>query len=155
MEVVLWGIIGSVIGALLVLLVDRTLAYIREERGPFTGDWDQLIPAQKDQPAKHDIVHCRNNGSKLSGDIERVEPTGQSYKKWRFEGKREGALVFLLFWSTDRERNPDSYGTIQLHMVGKNHWHGFYVKLIVTSDHLKFTGGLEQFELEWKFRKKS
>ena len=59
----------------------------------------------------------------------------------------------MTFWTTDRENNPDSYGTIQLHTAVDNHWIGFYVKLTVTSNQSKFTGQLEKFDLEWKLRK--
>ena len=155
MDFLFWGIVSSVLGGFAVLAFQWIVSYVQEEGGPLTGEWVQFIPAQKEEPEKHDIVHCRDKGSKLRGWIERVEPTDQSFKKWRFQGQRKGSLVFLTFCTTDRERNPSSYGTIQLHMAEGNHLRGFYVKLIVNTDQSRFTGQLEQFNLEWRFHKKA
>jgi hypothetical protein len=154
MDTLLVGIIGSIIGGGALWMFQLAVTHFREDRGLLTGEWDQIIPAQKNQPEKHDLVNCRDNGSKLRGSIERINPAEQSFKKWQFQGQRRGSLLFMTFWTTNLKSNPGSYGTIQLHSIGENHWKGFYVKLIVTADKEMFTGQLEKFDLEWKLRKK-
>lgn len=154
MDNFIWGIAGSIAGALAVLLVQLSIRYWREERGQLTGQWDQVIPKSGAEPEKHDLVSCRDNGSWLKGKIERIEPIDQNFKKWRFLGLRRDALIFLVFWSTDKIRNPSSFGTIQLHFATSNCWEGFYVKLIVTSKGEQFTGQLEEFNLVWHLKRK-
>jgi hypothetical protein len=58
MDSIFWGIVGSIIGALAILLVQELIAYVKARRGVLTGEWNQMIPAQQDQPAKLDRVHA-------------------------------------------------------------------------------------------------
>lgn len=147
----IWGIVGSILGALAVFAAKAIVKYFQERSGPLTGNWTQLIPPQKGEPEKRDIVQCRDYGSKIIGEIKRSAPPDQSTKCWKFQGIRHGSLVFLTFWTTDRGNNPDSYGSIQLNRIGDNHYKGFYVKLIVTSGEQRFTGQFETFSLDWEF----
>lgn len=161
MEVKVMSNIGSLIesidwasivgGALLLFIFQEVIAYFRAGRGDLTGAWSQEIPPQEGEPRKLDVVRCREINGKLAGKIRREEPAQQKVKRWEFEGRRRGSLVFLTYWSTDRDRNPDSYGTIQLNRIGDNHWEGFYVKLITKpGGNARFTGELKQIQLDWK-----
>jgi len=144
----LWGIGGGIIGVFVGLLAQEAFKYLRSRRGILTGTWSQIIEPQKGEPFKRDLVRCHHIGSDLRGTIERIEPNDQ--KRWMFQGKRIGNLVFVTFWRSNQLRNPGSYGTIQLNVINENDLRGFYVKLIVTAGQKNFSGELQDFLLQWK-----
>lgn len=145
----LFGIVGSLLGALLVLAVQEMIGRARSRKGVFSGEWEELILAQHGEAEKHDQVTCKHVGNTVSGSIRRQHPTDQTHKNWRFQGHVRGSLIFVTFWATDAAKNPGSYGTIQLHMINEKQLKGFYVKLIVTASQDKFTGELKQVHVEW------
>ena len=150
MTEILFGIVGSLIGALFVLAIQELITIARSRKGVFTGKWDQLIKAQHDEPEKHDLVLCKHVGETIRGTIRRKNPTDQEFKSWMFQGQVRGSLVFVTFWAKDSAKNPGSYGTIQLHIIDEKHLKGFYVKLKVTAAQDKFTGELQKIQLDWQ-----
>lgn len=153
MSNIFWGIVGSLLGALVVLLIKEVLSYLKSRKGVFTGEWDQIIPAQQGEPAKHDLVHCQHIGRNIEGKIERLQPKEQRYKNWRFQGQVRSQVLFVTFWTTNEAKNPGSYGTIQLNIITETQLSGFYVKLIVAALEERFTGQLKKFQLEWVRRR--
>jgi len=126
---VLWGVGGSIIGALAVVIYrdikDMTLA----RKGDLTGKWEQIIPAQSGEPEKLDIVDCKHIGNKLKGCIVRVSPADQSEKHWNFEAKITHDVVYGTYWPLNPSKNPRSYGTIQLDVIDVNQLKGYYGRL--------------------------
>ena len=145
----IWGLIGGIIGIIVGFIIEKLYSYFRSRNGILTGNWEQIIPAQKDQDPKRDQVKCHHVGQELNGTIHRIEPKKHDFKKWAFKGRIIDNLIFLTFWTTDPIKNPGSYGTIQLNSVPGKDPNGFYVKLIMTSDNKQLTGKLEQFDLHW------
>jgi hypothetical protein len=146
----LWGVIGSVAGAVLVLLIQEILSFLKSRHGVLTGKWEQLIYNAEQEPVKKDTVKCRHIGDSLTGEIQRFYPKDQSFKKWRFQGKVRRNLFFGIFWSTDVKRNVTSYGTLQLYLENESLMKGFYVRLKVKSDEVRFSEELTPVRFEWK-----
>ena len=117
--------------------------------GVLTGTWDQIIPSQNEQPGKRDTVICKHIGETLSGEILRVDPAEESFKKWNFNGRVRNDLIFVVFWTADEKTNPGSYGTIQLHRLPLGYCEGHYEKWVLSSDGTEFTGKLQQAKLKW------
>jgi hypothetical protein len=121
------GIAGSVVAAAVVAVVVALWRKYRSGFGAFAGEWDQLIPAYRDEPEKKDIVQCRHRGATVHGIIRRVAPAEQNWKVWRFVGRVRENVVAMCFWSEDQIQ--DSFGTILLVHSGEHKYQGHYTKL--------------------------
>lgn len=152
---IFWGIVGSILGTVGGLFYSDLRDWVRMRRGVLTGDWDQVIPAQNNQPEKKDHVECRHVGDSISGDIHRVTPTNEKNKSWGFEGRVRGDLIFLVFWTTNEKDNPGSYGTIQLHRMPDGFCEGHYERWVLSTDRNQFTGKFQEAQLKWLPRRNS
>ena len=146
----LWGIAGSIVGAVVAIIIKELVTYIKSRRGKLSGEWYQIIYDEKGEEVKRDIVTCRHIGNKIEGEIRRIYPLGQSYKRWKFEGQVRERLFFGIFWTTDEIKNPNSYGNLQHNIIDANTMEGFYIKLILTSDGTQITQQLKPTPFNWK-----
>lgn len=121
--------------------------------GDFAGDWMETIPADRGEPEKTDLVHCRQAGGRVEGKIERQWPKNQAHKKWGFRGSVEGRALFCVYWPTNQVGAHGSYGSIQLMNGGEDCWAGFYVRLPHAQDaNGAAKQGFEQFSLTWQLQ---
>jgi hypothetical protein len=148
--VVFWGIVGSILGAIAVLLLQQALSYFKARRGFHTGEWEQVIYDADGKAEKRDRVTIHHEGETFKGLMRRLEPVDQSFRSWHLLGRIESNMIFCIYWSTNFRVNPGSYGTIQLHMI--NHWDftGFYVKLVVSDKLTEFSEAFTSTRLQWK-----
>jgi len=145
--VVIWSIIASLLGALLVLAIQESVKYLKSRKGPLTGDWLQTFTDS--QTDKQDLVHCRHIGDRLEGTIERLKPADQTYKRWRFEARKRNAMIFGTYWAIDRKNNDGSHGTIQHYLITNSRLEGFYVKLQVATQKGRFVSNLKATRFQW------
>jgi|GEM_PF-3682291 len=130
MSNLLIGIIGSIIAAIIIAVIVRLYKRYQLGRGHFAGEWNQIIPKYQDEPEKRDIVNCRQKGERIFGEVQRIEPYEQNWKKWKFNGRvRENVLV-AYFWSDDPCVN--SFGSYILVHSGEYKYMGHYTKLLPT-----------------------
>lgn len=146
---VFWGIIGSLIGAVLVVLVQERISFLRARHGFLTGQWLQLIYDDQGKVIKRDRLDLRHEGNIIKGHYCRLEPSDQKFKEWQFSGRLEGHLLYGLYWSSDLKKNPGSYGTSQLHMINQAKFTGFYTRLIISNDADKYSESMALIKIEW------
>lgn len=150
---IIFGLIGSVIGALLIWLSENISRSLRTRRGELSGLWYQIIPQHGTEPNKIDRVECKQINDRLTGNISRIFPPNQRFKEWEFEAKTKRNLLFGTFWSRDTSKNPGSYGTLQLNIIDEKHLEGFYVRLLTVAAEEGtpvFTNKLERIPFSWK-----
>jgi hypothetical protein len=150
MNNIFWAIIGSIVGAIVVLILEQFLNFLKSRNRDYSGRWEQVIYDENGKIVKKDEVACRQIGDSLSGEIHRFDPSEQNSKKWKFKGKIKGNFFFGMFWAIDVRTNPKSYGTLQLYITNANLMKGFYVKLQDVPDETKFSQELKQVRFEWK-----
>ena len=121
------NIIASIVGGLLVLLIQYIFKEIKETRSDFTGNWENNILDEKQNVIKVDELRVQQNNDRLYGSIQRVEPSSQAYRKWFFEGRMIGNNFIAIFWPKDK--TVISYGSWYVHQVGDSKFEGFYLKL--------------------------
>jgi hypothetical protein len=125
------SIISAIAGAISSLFLKELVDFLKSRDGELSGEWIQIIYDKNGSILKKDIVECYHLGDRLQGTIQRLEPSTDKYRKWTFEGKILDDLFFGTFLTTDRRRNPGSYGTLQLRKVifqGETTLEGFYIK---------------------------
>jgi hypothetical protein len=152
-ENLLIGIISSLVATVIAVGFPAVYKWYRTKKGLLTGCWIQLI--NDGDVIKQDEVTCRQLGYDISGYIKRKEPNDQIQKKWKFIGRIHGEKVFIVFWSLDHRINPDSYGTIQLHVKSDVELRGFYTKAISELDTHRHDQHLSTFKtipLIWRIR---
>ncbi len=148
MEIIRDVVIG-VIGGLIVLFFQWGWRKLQEERGIFTGTWEQLI--YKDDThselVKKDIVTCRQNGRRVKANIKREFPDKQSHREWYFSGRYTRGTLFGHFWS--KNEGIPSFGTIFLRQT-EDCFKGFYVRYHqIVDTWAKDTVRIDQIPLEW------
>lgn len=125
---IITGVIGSLIAALLGFFGREIWLWHQGRKGALKGKWQQVI---EDGRHREDIVTCRHTGNTLRGKIKRVSPEAEHDKRWRFYGRKKDNFVYLLFWNLDDTKNPESTGTMQLHIAADGQrMEGFYVKSV-------------------------
>ena len=93
---IFWGVVGSLIGALLAIVVQEAIKVYRSKRGYLTGAWRQVITGTDGFPDRFDLVDLKSIGNSMTGTISRVQPKEQNFKKWKFVGELRGSFVFEL-----------------------------------------------------------
>ena len=135
--------------------VKELVTSIKSRDGELSGEWIQKTYDENGGVIKKDKVECSHVGNKLTGKIKRIQPIHESYKEWTFEGYFLDDLFFSTFQTSDRRKNPGSYGTLQLHKVihmGATSLNGFYVKseLERGSEPGDVTKSIKRFNLTWE-----
>lgn len=144
------GVVASIVGAILYTQAQALVKYFQSRKGTLAGEWDQIIEDPKTkQIIKRDRIKCRNIKDKLWGTIERLEPADEHNKRWKFEARKKGNMIFGTFWAADLKNN-ESYGTIQHHMVNRSRLEGFYVKLEVDIQKGKLVSTLKEIPFRWQ-----
>src|SRR4051812_5590792 len=82
-----WGLVGSVIGAIVVFFAQDMLARLRERRGFLTGVWEQIIYDDHGITIKRDKVTIRHEGHAFTGYVNRLQPIDQSFRSWHLQGR--------------------------------------------------------------------
>lgn len=122
------GIIGNLIAALIGFFGREIWRWRKGRKGPLKGKWRQIIEEGRH---REDLVVCRHVGDELTGSIRRGSPEEEHDRRWKFYGRKKDNFVYLLFWNLDDTKNPESSGTIQLHVsVDGKRMEGFYVKSV-------------------------
>jgi hypothetical protein len=146
------NVLGGLIAAVVIAFSGIAYRRYRKGRGAFIGDWDQYIPAMNDQPAKHDLASCRQRGDRVYGKIERIEPTGENWKAWRFEGRVRENVLAAVFWSVDPTVN--SFGTMLLVHSGEHRYDGYYTKHLPAERNLdRIADERRRIYFEWRKRR--
>lgn len=146
------GIIGSLIAAAMSAAGVMAYRRYRKGSGPFVGEWDQHIPALDDQPAKHDLVTCCQHGERVYGKVKRIEPTGENWKDWGFEGRVREHVLAATFWSEDPGVN--SFGTMLLVHSGEHRYEGYYTKHSPAERNLdRIADDRRRIYFEWRKRR--
>jgi uncharacterized membrane protein YqaE (UPF0057 family) len=144
------NLICTFLGAFILWAVSAGYTWYRSKNGLLSGTWHQI--SKNEDIEKQDEVICRQVGDYISGSIKRKLPDDQTQKKWKFIGRIHGEKVFVIFWSTNPIANPDSYGTIQLH-VGDVELQGLYIKAFnepVTQNPAQHLSTFRTVSLVWK-----
>lgn len=108
-------VVGAVLGALLSPVVAEVWAWMTSRRGQFSRYWNEYIPEDDERPDRHDVVLCRQRGSRISGEIFRVWPPEERGKRWRFDGHVAGNELVAVFVPNTSHRDQSSFGSIVLH----------------------------------------
>lgn len=138
-------VIAGVIVAALCFLARTYYLRWRNKRGILTGRWKQLI---KEPYYREDIVECNHsNDNTIKGKIERLLPESENSKAWKFRGRKKDGFIFMTFWNVNDSLNPESSGTIQLHMHDASHLEGFYVKSVTKPDSKKIDTIVKEMEI--------
>jgi hypothetical protein len=147
-----WGVVASILATILSALGVFAYRHYRSGRGMFVGEWDQHIPAAEDQPAKHDLVTCRQHGARVYGRVKRIEPTAENWKDWGFEGRVRENVVAATFWSADAGVN--SFGTMLLVHSGEHRYEGYYTKHAPAERNLdRIADERRRIYFEWRKRR--
>ncbi|HBB97325.1 MAG TPA: hypothetical protein DC054_18255 [Blastocatellia bacterium] len=144
---VLLSVVANSISFLFGFGAKELIKYFKYRKRVLTGDWAQIIEDGK--TSKRDLVHCRHTGDKLEGTIERLEPSDENYKSWKFKATQKNSMIFGTFWATDL-RNNESYGTIQLVLITHSNLEGFYVRMEVTTEESKLVSNLKETRFRWQ-----
>lgn len=150
---VVTGIVANLVCFFLFWVPKGYLSFRKARKGVLTGAWEQLIYDEAGNLVKKDIVDCWHVGERIIGRIRRLEPAGQSYKQWKFEGKLNSKLFFGIFWTTVRQ-NPESCGTLQMY-VAEDQLEGFYVRLTEAVRNSPHTHEISLTKINFKWQRKS
>lgn len=119
------GIIGSIVGALLVICFQWFYRRMNENSSPFTGKWHGGYYDDDDTPLARDEVIVRQNGENVMGTIARLYPEEQNHRKWIWTGKLKDKNLFAIFWPTTAD--IPSYGCLYLRQVNDDCFTGHYL----------------------------
>ncbi|MBI1296076.1 hypothetical protein GC175_14075 [bacterium] len=124
------GFISSLIGGIAILVIQMLIQFIREQKGSYTGLWNNCIYDEQGKEVKKDIVMIRQRGSNIFGDIKRVIPAEQSHRQWKFRGVVRDRNMLVIFWPVDQI--VSSYGVSYMHPINDFEFEGFYLGLAET-----------------------
>lgn len=130
-NLLLSSIISGFIGTIVGVFLKEFLEFIKSKNSEFSGEWTQLIYVNDTETIKKDKVKVIHYGNRIKGKIQRLDPSTENHKKWKFEGYFLDDLFFGTFQTTDRRRNPGSYGVLLLRktiLESKVTLEGSYVK---------------------------
>lgn len=123
-------VIAGLIGAVVIIVIERLWALIVENNSPFSGKWRASIFDETGSLTKTDKWRIRQRGDILKGEIERIHPMPTRkapQKKWVFNGRLRGKDFFAIYYAKTQS-NP-SYGALHLRQVEEDKFEGFYLKL--------------------------
>ena len=120
------GIVGSIVGSLITLLIQIVVRWVREVRAPYTGTWEDKIYNSEGIIVKRDRWICRQRGEEVFGIIVRVFPNDQRHRQWLFLGRIRSNNLFGLYWSKDP--SIPSFGSVYLHQSHDFKFRGHYLK---------------------------
>lgn len=145
-------IISGVLGAIAAVIVTRFWKDWQQRKGELTGEWIQFVYNEKGEAEKKDRIILKHNHftKKVEGKIERLTPKDQHFKKWVFNGVVRGNILFVIFWSADLEKNPGSYGTIQLHEINEGKLSGFYIRPNPVATNTGLINEFQKTRLKWQ-----
>lgn len=121
------GLIPGVAASLLAVLIIALVNNVRSRMSPLTGQWKDRIYDGDGKVAKEDVFTLRHNvlTGIVKGEIHRVVPTSQSYRKWRTIGVLSGNTLMLIFWSSSEIASD---GCICVLLNEDNVYKGKYLK---------------------------
>ena len=107
----------------------RLITVYREMRtSELGGRWFSILDADPPKETRVEVMHIRQRGSEISGNIRRVAPRADKRKRWRLEGHVEGTVLVALFYPNGKREDASSYGLIELKRINfpKIKWVGAY-----------------------------
>lgn len=148
-DVTSW-VVGGVVGVALAWSLNAVRTAWQGQRGPLRGVWWEYTPPVNGQPQKLDRVKCRNSGKTVTAHIQRKEPSIEAHRKWYFQGRAEGNLLYGHFFSHDP--NEVSYGTMQLHKHDQfgTVWKGTYSRPQLRPEEEGWVEYLPHIPIEWR-----
>jgi hypothetical protein len=125
------GLIEATIrGLVVVILVWMVRAAIRRilmRRRYVGGRWYQTsLDPRGPRCPRHDRVEVYRCFSFIWGHCERLEPTEERPKRWRFRGRVSQSIITGEFWTDDSISNPRSVGVFLLQRLDSATWIGLY-----------------------------
>jgi hypothetical protein len=121
------GIASSIFGAIAVLVVQTIYKKIEEFNGDYSGIWKDSIYDDSGNIVKSDNYEVRQKGETLRGTIERIYPSNQRHRRYKFEGRVRSGVFFAIFWSLDQ--TVPSNGCWYMRQTHDGRFEGFYLKL--------------------------
>jgi hypothetical protein len=148
-------VIGGALGVLLSPTEDTWKSWVLSQGGELTGRWrEELSPAYHKPFIRIDELRVRHRkySGRVSVQVTRIEPAGESGRKWRMSGHLRGDELCLVFWPVGKEYDGSSYGVMVLHRdtasVGKR-WKGVYIRPGTDLGRYPGTSNLERIEAIW------
>jgi hypothetical protein len=151
-----FGLIESTIRGLLIVLlvwmVRTTINRMLMRRRYVGGVWYQTsLDPRGPRCPRHDRVQVYRLFSLLWGNCERLEPTEERPKRWRFRGRISQSIITGEFWTDDSTSNPRSVGVFPLQRLDSATWVGLYSSWVSVPN--GETGVLQKpksFPLRWE-----
>lgn len=119
------GIFTGIIANFIYLHFQKIRQIIREDKSPLSGIWESTPVDQN--VFKKDQITLYQHETMMKGEIQRLEPIAQNYRKWNFDGKLINSNFCAVFWPTNSA--VTSYGCWYLHQTSDLEFNGFYLKL--------------------------
>lgn len=124
-DVLVVGIFTGIIANFIFFYYQKIRQIIKEDKSPLSGIWESTPIDRK--IFKKDQITLYQHKTTMKGEIQRLEPIAQDYRKWNFEGKLINSNFCAVFWPTSSAMT--SYGCWYLHQTSDLEFKGFYLKL--------------------------
>ena len=94
------GILGTALFEIIKYIVTYFVMY---RFSKYSGIWDEDIYDDNGQIIKKDIVKLKHHklNNFLTGEIERIYPNSDNYKRWKCRGIMQNKNIILCFWTED------------------------------------------------------
>lgn len=123
----LFRLLSSLIGGVLLLIIQHVYAAVKEGIAPLTGVWEDEIYDENNVVVKRDQYHIRQNGTTLSGTFSRIYPEKEQYRVWNFSGKVIGEHMIAYYWPKDQ--TVVSHGIWYVALTSDFTYEGTYMRM--------------------------
>jgi hypothetical protein len=147
-EATISGLVVVLLGWIVRTAIRRLLMRRRHIGGPW---YQTSLDPRGPRCPRHDRVRVYRFFSRIWGDCDRIEPSEERPKRWRFRGRISHSVIYCHFWTDDTISNPRSFGVFLLQRLDAATWVGLYTSTVSTPN--GDTGVLQRpktFPLRWE-----
>jgi hypothetical protein len=128
--------------------------YIEDRRGELSGEWIARH-LSSGQVVKVDLVICHHRGRGIKGSVNRISPSGEARKKWKFTGEMIEGRIVGHYWPSKRQFQTGSFGVFLMKKGGpmlQGHYFQSKTEFVATDDGIEAFDreGYERFRLRWQ-----